>query len=207
MDLVTYALVTLDNCKTFLGINDSQKDEVLKYLINQATDYIETYTGRRFTSTVYNNEEMDGTGRNTISLKHFPIISFTSLQRNRANNNTDDWETISSEDYWVDNDTGIITKTSGFADIDDETDSGLTQGSMFECGKNKYRSTYSAGYATIPYDIQYACMSFVSEALNRRKAMGVKQESLGDHSITFESVTQKNDEIKNILNKYKEINI
>ena len=39
MDLTAYALVSLDNTKTFLGINDNSKDDLLKMLINMATDY------------------------------------------------------------------------------------------------------------------------------------------------------------------------
>lgn len=188
MPLVSYALATLGNAKTFLGITNSDKDEVLEMLINQATDYLETKCGRRFASTTYTEQEYDGNGTVELKLQQFPVITFTTLQKNRATDNSDDWETVDTDDYWVENETGIITKTS-----------------KFYKGKFNYRATYTAGYATIPYDLQYACLTIVSETLNRRSAMGIKAESLGDHSITFESLYQSNAVLKDIVSNYRDI--
>lgn len=188
MPLVSYALATLGNAKTFLGITNSDKDEVLEMLINQATDYLETKCGRRFASTTYTEQEYDGNGTVEMKLQQFPVITFTTLQRNRATDNSDDWETVDTDDYWVENETGIITKTS-----------------KFYKGKFNYRATYAAGYATIPYDLQYACLTIVSETLNRRSAMGIKSESLGDHSLTFESLYQSNAVLKDIVSNYRDI--
>lgn len=190
MPLVSYALVTLGNTKTFLGINNSDKDELLTMLINMSTDYLETKCGRRFASTVYTQEEYTGSGNNELVLEQFPIISFTSLEHNQAVNNSDDWDVADAEDYWVDSNSGTITKTSTFAKF-----------------PNAYRVTYTAGYASIPYDLQYTCMTFVSEFLNKRTASGVKSENLGDHSVTFEAILQNNPAIKDILNNYMNISV
>jgi uncharacterized phiE125 gp8 family phage protein len=186
--MVSYALVTLGNAKTFLGINNGDKDELIGMLIDQATDYLETKCGRRFASTVYTNEEYDGRESYELNLKNYPIISFTSLSKNLAYDNSDDWETVDADDYWVENETGIITKTT-----------------LFRRGTKNYRATFTAGYATIPYDLQYACLTIVSETLNRRAAMGLKSESLGDHSITFESLYQSNPILKDVVSNYREI--
>jgi hypothetical protein len=190
VDLVSYALVSLGNTKTFLGINNSDKDELLSMLINMATDYLETKCGRRFKETSYTSEEYDGTGNKELVLKQYPIISFTSLQRNRSADNSDDWETIDTEDYWYDTNTAVVTKTS-----------------VFNKGTKNYRATYSAGYSSIPYDLQYACMVLVSEAVNRRSAAGVKSETLGDHTVTFESIFQTNPVLKDIVNNYSNISL
>lgn len=205
MDLVTYALVTLDNCKTFLGITNDSQNELLKFLINMATDYIESETGIRFKSTAYANEEYDGTGTRELKLKHFPVTAFTKLEVNNASDNTDSWETIDSKNYWVDNDTGIITRTSAFADFDDDDPKGLSDDTVFSTGKNKYRASYTAGYATVPYDIQMACLGMVADAKNRMPNSGVVRETLGDHSIEMASVDKENKLVSNILDKYRDI--
>jgi len=190
MDLVSYALVTLDNTKTFLGISTHEKDELLKMLINMSTDFIETKCGRRFASTVYTDSKYNGTGNNELVLTQFPVISFTSLYRNTSCDNSDNWELIDSSDYWIDLSSGVISKTS-----------------IFSKGVQNYKVTYTGGYATIPYDLQYSCMTFVSDFLTKGKSSGIKSESLGDHSITFEDIYQTNNTIKDILNNYMNVSL
>jgi hypothetical protein len=211
MDLLSYALVSLDNAKVFLGINDNSKDELLKMLINISTDYIESQTGRRFVSAVHTQEKYDGTGNQQLKLNAFPIITFTLLEVNNASDNSSSWNTISSSDYWVDSDTGIITRTSTFLDFDESVDGEETLSeTIFDRGKNKYRATYISGYFTIPYDLQFACMTLVGQLLNTKAGSGIKSESLGDHSITYQDITEltggvKGGILEDILSKYRDI--
>jgi len=192
MSVVAYALVTLDNVKTFLGITGSSKDAILEMLINMITDHIEKRTGLRFTDTTYSEEEYDGTGVKTLSINNFPITATQAfkLEQNNAWDNSDDWEEVDTDEYWVDNDTGIITKTSVFA----------------KSTKN-FRITYSAGYTTIPYDLQLLVMNLISEILNKRSSAGVLEERLGDRTVKFDvvSIIDSNSEYKNILANYRKI--
>jgi len=190
MDLETHALVTLDNTKDFLSITDSGKDNLLKMLINQATDFIETYCQRRFASTVYTQEEYNGTKSKILQLNQYLVIAFTLLEWNNAVDNTDNWSEIDADEYWVKDEEGHITKTS-----------------LFAGGENNYRATYTAGYTDIPHDLQYACLSLVSEILNRRKAKGISSESLGDHSVQFAGATVKDNTISTILANYRSVYI
>lgn len=190
MSLVAYALCTVDNAKNFIGLTNNNYDTVLEMLINQATDFIEKYCDRRFKETTYTDEVYDGTDDDAIVLKQFPVTTFTELEYNANFNNSASWNTIDSEDYWIDTDTGIVTKVNKFVK-----------------GKQKYRATYVAGYSTIPYDLQYACLMFVSEAFNKRKAGGIKTESLGDHSISFESLLMTDSTVQKILNGYRKVNV
>lgn len=190
MALVDYAIITLNDLKTFLGITGSDKDSLLEMLINQATDYIETRADRRFADTVYTEEKYDGTGQNEIVLKQFPVISFTKLEKNNASDNSDSWEEVSGSDYWVDDAEGVVTKTTNFSK-----------------GKQNYRATYTAGYESIPYDLQFLAMSLISDMYNRRKNMGVLKETLGDHSIDFEKAMQENPALMRIISNYRKITI
>ena len=213
MPLVSYALVTLDNTKTFLGITDNSKNALLELLINMATDYIETQTGRRFTSSVNTYEKHDGTGTNQLKLNNFPIITPPAviLEVNSAVDNTSDWATISADDYFIDTATGIITRTSSFLDFETTGDNDeILSEIRFSCGKDKYRATYTSGFATVPYDLQYACMTLVGQFYNTKAGSGIKSESLGDHSITYQDITEltsgmKGGILEDILTKYRDI--
>jgi len=183
-------LVTRDNLKTFLGITDSSKDALLDLLNDQVSAMVEKKCGRTFDETVYTDEEYDGTSEKKLVLKQFPVTATTTfkLERNWATDNSDDWEEIDTDDYWVDNNEGIVTK--------------LTE---FLAGKQNYRATYSAGYGTIPYDLQYVVMQSIGLFLNKRRASGLKSETLGDHTVVFEGIIAENDNLYNMISDYRKI--
>lgn len=210
MPLVAHALVTLDDTKTFLGITDNSKDAILTMMINMATDYIESQTGRRFVSTAHADEEFDGTGTQQLPLKAYPVLTFTQLQVNNSSNNVESWSTIDATNYWVDETTGIITKTDSFTDFVDTNDEEALSDTPFQRGKNRYRATYTSGYSIIPYDLQFACMSIVGQLFNTKSGAGIKSESLGDHSVTYQDITEVNGGMRggileDVLSKYREI--
>ena len=192
MTLVSYALVTLDDVKSFLGITGSGSDALLTMLINMVTEHIETRCGRRFADTTYTEEEYSGIGVKTLLLDEFPITSTETfkLEKNGASDNTDDWEEIDADEYWVDADTGIITKTTSF-----------------NRGVKNWRATFSAGYDTIPYDLQWLAMSLISETFNRRNTQGVESEKLGDRTVKFQlsGIVDSNSEYNKMLNNYRKI--
>lgn len=213
--LVSYALVGLDNTKIFLGITDNSKDDVIRLMINMATDYIETQTGRRFISGVNTYEKHDGNGTDQIQLNNFPLITPPNviLEVNNSVDNTDNWEVINADDYFVDTATGVITRTSSFLDFETAGDADEVLSEVrFSHGKDKYRATYTSGFATVPYDLQYACMTLVGQFYNTKAGSGIKSESLGDHSITYQDITEltsgmKGGILEDVLSKYRNIPI
>ena len=111
MALRSFDLTSVAKAKTFLDITVSTYDTLLEYLIKYSTDFIERYCNRRFMQTAYTDEEYDGTGTKYLVLKNYPVKSTATftLERNKVEDNTDDWEDIDAEDYWVDYNEGIIT--------------------------------------------------------------------------------------------------
>jgi hypothetical protein len=197
-------LASLANIKLFLGITDNSKDSLLTLLGTAVSKQIETYTGRTFESTVYTNEEYDGNGTRELKLKHFPVVTFTKLERNNAEDNTDDWTELDSSDYWVDTNSGVVSRVSGFLDYEPTAENDLSNESLFTWGKNRYRATYTAGYATVPEDVQLVTMLSVSNLFKTGKNPNLKSESLGDHSITFKDSLGLDDYSKSILDSYRE---
>lgn len=208
MPLVAYALVSLANTKTFLGITDNTKDALLEMLINMATDYIQSQCNvNYFMATDYVIQELDGTGTDQLVLPNHPAWDLTSLQE-RTGSGITDWRTIPSDEYTLDGDNGIITWTSQFTGFDEGlNDENALSDPIFQKVKRKYRATYTAGYNTIPYDLQYACMSLVGQMLNTKSASGIVSESLGDHSITYSDAIKasKDGIIEDIITRYRNI--
>ena len=174
-DLLDYALTTVADVKESLGITDSSQDNLIRRKINQATLYIESYCSlpedHHFKQTTYTQEEYDGTRSNTIVLKMRPVITLFSLQRRDGYDNSDSWDDVESESYFID-------KASGVVELNFDTSRGW----------NSYRATYTAGYSTIPFDLAEACASlasfYVSNSSNSSGA-AVKKKQEGQRSIEY----------------------
>lgn len=194
MDLVPHALVSLQDTKVFLGAT-SLSDDQIKLYINMATDMIESATGRRFKSTVYTDQVINGNGEKEVLLPQYPVTAFVSLGKNGAHDNTPDWEVVDAEEYWREDAYGKIIGQS-----------------RFSSGTGNYRATYTAGYLEIPYDLQFACMKIVQFFSYDFKASGIVSERLGDHQVTFakgsEAGSFENDPvIKKVIDKYRRPNL
>ena len=191
-DILSYSLITVGDLKNFMGIDTPIYDEKLTMIVNAMTDYIESRTGRRFKSTAY-TEYVNGDGSDALQMKQYPITAITSVEENSNSDNSSNWATLATTEYFnIGNylDAGIIKKTAG----------------AFR-GTANYRVTYTAGYTTLPSDLKYACYMLASEAFNRSRSAGVKSESLGDHSITFESISMENDNVEKVIQRYRKYTI
>jgi len=193
MPLVSYALCSLDSLKEVLGITDNSQDTLLTNIINRSTDTIESYcNNRRFKSTVYTNEEYDGTGTRYINARQYPITAVTAYEENDGSVGTTDWNALQS-DY-----VKYIEDGHGPGQFYHE--------GGFERGPKNYRFTYTAGYATIPYDLEEACLELSVWFYKQRQSMGMKSETLGEYSYTKESFTGnpiENLGLDMILEKYR----
>jgi len=172
-DLYTYALTSLSDVKETLGISGTAKDNLLIRKINQATDIIEGYCAlaynHHFKSTVYTNEEYDGSGANTLSLKMRPVIIISSLQRRQTTQNEADWDDIDADSYFTDLNAGVIEYLSN-------------QGLAW----NGYRVSYTAGYATIPADLAEACVTLAAYLYeNGAAGTSVKKKKEGQRELEY----------------------
>lgn len=70
----------------------------------------------------------------------------------------------------------------------------------FSEGHKNVRMTYYAGYATIPDDLEQACLKLIKLAYDKDE--GIKSESLGPHSITYFDKEDMPKDIKSDLDVY-----
>jgi hypothetical protein len=168
-------LVSLDDVKTYLGINDSTYDDFLTQQIGVVSEAIEGYCGRKFeqssyTQTFYRDDyELN---KNEILLYHYPVISVTSVK--------DGDETIT--DYRLHYPTGHLYRKNG-----------LFYSETVEV-------EYSAGYATVPSTVLHVVYSVVEQNYNKKKSgvalsFGSDVQSIsipGTISVTFDYTLDSN---------------
>lgn len=170
--LLSYALTNLSDVKESLGIpsSDTTRDNLCIRKINQATRAIEAYCSRRFLSTVYTQEEYAATQIDELVLRQRPVISLTSLEIRDAGLNIDNWETIDPQLYFTDDNAGVLNL-------------------MFNAKGhwNRYRVTYTAGYATIPEDLAEACVSLACYYVNNADGSDVGKFKIeeGQRKVTY----------------------
>lgn len=185
--LLSYALTTLADVKESLGIDagDTSKDNIIIRKINQATRMIEKFTGVRFASTTYTNEEYDATNVDQLVLKQRPIITFTTFESRDTSLNQDDWSTIDSTLYFVDSSAGVID---------------LLFNAMGRW--NRYRVTYTAGYATIPEDIAEAAATLASYYVdNPTSGAAIKVKEEGQRRIEYYNTQSSNSGVDSLFNQ------
>lgn len=158
--LLSYALCDITDVTSIPGFPSTIDDDFVKRKINQATEMIEGYCGRRFAETTYTDEKYDGTLTDSLVLKNRPIKSDGSLVLKGRNGATSDssYDTIDSSFYFIDYDAGILDAISSFY-----------------VGYDRWSVTYTAGYSTIPADLKEACATL---------AAYLAQNSLGTGNIS-----------------------
>lgn len=204
MASIDNALTTLARAKSYQDITGSSKDLILTMLILAASKYIEeTKCHRKFKRQTFTNELYNGKGQKRLWLKNPPIISGqTLILQERVNTANDgDWDTVDSEDYFVDYDKGCLTMVAG----------------VFAEGVQNYRVTYTGGYylpsaseyqdgidddQDLPYDLELAVLDLVSSMYSDRTLGGVKREKVGQVEVEYVSEAAEDPKIKNTLDKY-----
>lgn len=169
--LLAYALCDLDDVKELLGISGSSQDNLITRKINQATEMIENFCGRRFKSTIYTDIEYDSTGTNQIILNQRPVTLLSSLSWRDTSLNEADWEASDTEYYFLDEASGVLDLNF------------TTWGNW-----NRFKVTYTAGYSEIPADIVEACATLAGHLVQTPisvAATGVRVQAEGGRRIEY----------------------
>jgi hypothetical protein len=162
------SLTTLAKVKSQLDIpaSDTSQDVRLTTYLNAASSAIESYCERKFEQATY-TEYHHGRRMNFIMPREFPIVSVTTL-------NIDN-------DRLYPSDKDVPVNEYSIADRNRT----IFYSGKFPQGFNNIKLVYTAGYATIPGDVELACIWacewFVKH--RERKDMGRVSVSKGDESV------------------------
>ena len=184
------ALATIDQLKEYLGDASDKDDALLTRIVSAATDAIENYCGRTFAATVYTSELYDGTGTQSLQLRHFPIISVTTLLE--AGNPLT---------------TGLDPNASPSPDALIYAEEGQLVRPWFYWlpYRRWYSVTYQAGYATVPAGIVQACLDLSALILREKEHIGMASKTAGQQIVTYRGELPKT--IKAILDGYADLTL
>jgi len=175
---------TLDNVKGWLGLDPSQTtdDALLTRLITAASGFIRTWCNRDFVSQSY-IETRNGTGARMLALANTPITEVDSVSVDGA--------PIPAG--------GLQTPGFTFS-----ATMLVLNGYRFTRGLANVQITYVAGYATVPDEIEQACIELVSFRYRERARIGVSSEAMAASTSSYQ-VRDVPPSVATLLNLYKKV--
>lgn len=174
-------LTTIGKVKQYLEISDNAEDTILTSLADRVSAFVETYCNRVFASTDY-DELYDGNSNRSLVVMNYPITSFTTLE-------IADLAVVSGDYFWYDYGEIILNKGT------------------FGSKRQSVHCIYTAGFATIPLDIEDVVIKLVAMAFfgKGKDRLGVSSKTLGSEgSITF-TKSKLPTEVELVLDAYKQI--
>ena len=176
-------LTTLANIKAWLALSTGSDDAVLARLITATSSYIQSWLGRTLAVTAY-DEVRNGQGGTRMAFANAPVTAVASLRLGRV--------TIPPVSG---------PHTAGY--LFDDTLLYL-RGHAFWEGEQNVSISYSAGFATIPPEIEQACIELVAQRYRERDRIGRSSTSLQGESAAF-VVKDLSPDVQTILQKYQKV--
>lgn len=216
--LKTNTFLTLDEVKAWLRIplTSTDYDEVVKRLINVATDQAEQYIEGPIKTNRY-VEQHDGTSTDTIVPHHFPVTSVEEIKV-EYNRNYAVATPVAPTDYAIRGISKFNNTGGDFALNIKGTDIvfGTTNSSPTIIGSTfggdavqSIRVTYEAGYGTtqdeLPADLVHATLMQIEYLyiLRENRELGVRSKTVREQTYSREGGMPV--EVKEILDKYRDI--
>ncbi|HLN25709.1 MAG TPA: head-tail connector protein [Patescibacteria group bacterium] len=179
-------LTTLDTVKEWLGLTDpsqTEDDDLLTRLISAVSQVIATWCARDFTMQSY-IETRDGTGGDRMPFINYPVSAVDSLLINGRP--IPPAATCCASGYSF---TPTMLMLHGYG---------------FNRGHGNVVITYTAGLASIPLDLEQACIELVALRFRDKDRIGLVSKGMAGETTSF---IQKDmpDPVKLVLACYKRI--
>ena len=190
-------LCAVSDVQTYLGNTDAALVPVLTALVNSASALIERHCGRVFEQANY-TETRNGNGADAIYLRQGPIISVQSVTVDGVSIPPAP-DTISYGYVF----SGHKLYLRGYARVAPGTP-GTMVGSVgcFRRGIQNVVIAYSAGYATIPADLNQACVELVADKFAKRKRIDEKSQTTGQQMTASYDLSDISARVKTVLSSY-----
>jgi hypothetical protein len=131
------ALTTLEAVKQYVRVATTTDDDLIIQLINACSSAIENYCRRKFKGQTF-TEDYDGTNHKYINLKNYPVSAVSTVSV--------DGTALNASGYVCKKETGVLVRKGG----------------KWNEGDVNVTVTYTAGFATIPDDLELACKIYVN---------------------------------------------
>lgn len=190
-------LISTATYKQMTGITSTNQDTRIAQLIVSVSQLVKTYCNNTFVDFVSSAKtETFNVDYNEhfVQLTETPIISVTSVSE--RDNPTASYTGLTvNSDYYVDSVTDTIFRV----------DSGGNE-KQFKSGKGAVTVVYTAGYSTIPQDLELAVMDLVTYYLKDERK---QRQTIAGASLNNQTSTSQRDNvgfpdhIKRVLDLYK----
>lgn len=180
------AYTTLAVLKEHLGIesSDTSEDDFLNQLIPEIEDALTTRFGRQLASTVYATEYQSGDGTEVLQLNQRPVTAISAVsvdQKGYWGHGTDAFPSSS-----------LLTLGTDFAPVTYAEDENTNFGQIHKLsgywaeGKGNIKIAYTAGYTTIPPQVELLCNQLCALVRNSAEYGGlVESGKVGDEAFVL----------------------
>ncbi|MAF25371.1 hypothetical protein CL634_07330 [bacterium] len=201
-------MTLLEVVKSELEITGSSNDGMLTEYIQQASDYIRTYTGRYFAKETV-EETFQSRGGRKLMVSRYPLVSISFIEFSGTS--------VGATTYEIDNSTaGIIWREAGFTHtiLSDE----FITLQPTKDGRRDWKVRYVAGYnmpgttgvdRDFPYDLERACVDLVKNwFLTKTADPMIQRQQTGDASETrFATSRGVPPGVLNTLNNWRKLDL
>jgi len=163
--MATVDFTTLDNVKQYLNLSNTTSDAFLSRLISAASAFVVTWVKRDLLSASY-TEQRNGNGSCRIMLKNSPVTAVSSLAINGLNISASTQPGI-SPGYWFDDKMLYV------------------HGYSFPLGFGNVSIEYTAGYTTVPLELEQVVIEIVANKFKRRDRIGEDSKDFGGQTVSF----------------------
>lgn len=186
--LASYALVSFDLAKAYLKIPDAttSEDQLINFWINSATDELERECDRQLKSRAVTGEIQHGRGQNIILLKEWPVTAISELRIDNQRDFTAASTLVDPTDYRICDDGNGVLYTGNFPR-----------------GYGNIKVTYTAGYTTVPSDLQNACLWAVTWYHSIRNSADIGRITKNKEGETVSYSQSAPQYVKDAIARYK----
>jgi hypothetical protein len=175
-------LTTIANLKQWLKITDSTNDALLTRLVSASSEFITTWLNRDIFLQAYTGV-VDGFGGYKKVLENYPVVSVSSVTVDQA-----------PIPLSINGGNGYTFNKWRVALI----------GYRFNVGVSNVVIQYTAGYATVPPELEQACIELAALRYRELDRIGLISKGLAGETITF---TQRDftQSVRTSLTQYKRV--
>lgn len=198
-------LITLDEYKLYEGVNSTQNDEKLESIIAGVSRLVRTYCGSEFDAYAGSPGVTDifdiQWDTHVVQLRNSPIIEIYNVYERSSQ----------SESYIELFQGGENSKYEWYLDTISDSIFRTNENGKYKnwpCGVGSVKVTYSAGYTTIPEDLQLAVSDLVTyyhkDEWKERQSIGSASRE-GAAASTIKNDPGFPDHIRRVLDMYRDV--
>lgn len=179
-------LTTVANVVQYLNLNTAAAtaaNALLTRLVLAGSAFIESNLNRVFEVTAY-TEVRNGKGESWITFYDYPVTSVQSVTING--------QSILAQPQW------------GFPGYTFDATRLALHHHKFWRGNLNVVLNYTAGYSTIPMEVEQSCIDLVCRKFKEKDRIGVNSRGINGEMTNF-SKTDMTDELKSVLRAYQKV--